>query len=77
MDSGATEFQIEAAISKIFASVRFEIKHIHLHPLFSGTLRDDEGVCPFMHVCVQEAAWTVTDECIQIMGGMGFMKVRL
>ncbi|TWW63060.1 very long-chain specific acyl-CoA dehydrogenase, mitochondrial isoform X2 [Takifugu flavidus] len=41
MDSGATEFQIEAAISKIFAS---------------------------------EAAWTVTDECIQIMGGMGFMK---
>ncbi|XP_059211017.1 very long-chain specific acyl-CoA dehydrogenase, mitochondrial [Centropristis striata] len=41
MDSGAAEFQIEAAISKIFAS---------------------------------EAAWTVTDECIQIMGGMGFMK---
>lgn len=41
MDSGATEFQIEAAISKIFAS---------------------------------EAAWTVTDECIQVMGGMGFMK---
>uniref|UniRef100_A0AAY5ER11 Very long-chain specific acyl-CoA dehydrogenase, mitochondrial n=1 Tax=Electrophorus electricus TaxID=8005 RepID=A0AAY5ER11_ELEEL len=41
MDSGATDFQIEAAISKIFAS---------------------------------EAAWTVADECIQIMGGMGFMK---
>jgi len=41
MDSGASDFQIEAAISKIFAS---------------------------------EAAWTVTDECIQIMGGMGFMK---
>ncbi|XP_067879739.1 very long-chain specific acyl-CoA dehydrogenase, mitochondrial isoform X2 [Heterodontus francisci] len=41
MDSGATEFQIEAAISKIFAS---------------------------------EAAWTVADECIQLMGGMGFMK---
>ncbi|XP_012690321.2 very long-chain specific acyl-CoA dehydrogenase, mitochondrial-like [Clupea harengus] len=41
MDSGAAEFQIEAAISKIFAS---------------------------------EAAWTVTDECIQVMGGMGFMK---
>uniref|UniRef100_A0A4W6ED31 Very long-chain specific acyl-CoA dehydrogenase, mitochondrial n=1 Tax=Lates calcarifer TaxID=8187 RepID=A0A4W6ED31_LATCA len=41
MDSGATEFQIEAAISKIFAS---------------------------------EAAWTVTDESIQVMGGMGFMK---
>lgn len=41
MDSGATDFQIEAAISKIFAS---------------------------------EAAWTVTDESIQVMGGMGFMK---
>ncbi|XP_069501997.1 very long-chain specific acyl-CoA dehydrogenase, mitochondrial isoform X2 [Ambystoma mexicanum] len=41
MDSGAKDFQIEAAISKIFGS---------------------------------EAAWTVTDECIQIMGGMGFMK---
>lgn len=24
----------------------------------------------------QEAAWKVTDECIQIMGGMGFMKVQ-
>lgn len=23
----------------------------------------------------QEAAWKVTDECIQILGGMGFMKV--
>ncbi|XP_045426008.1 very long-chain specific acyl-CoA dehydrogenase, mitochondrial isoform X1 [Lemur catta] len=41
MDQGSTDFQIEAAISKIFAS---------------------------------EAAWKVTDDCIQIMGGMGFMK---
>ncbi|XP_030609603.1 very long-chain specific acyl-CoA dehydrogenase, mitochondrial [Archocentrus centrarchus] len=41
MDSGATDFQVEAAISKIFAS---------------------------------EAAWAVTDESIQVMGGMGFMK---
>ncbi|XP_021569545.1 very long-chain specific acyl-CoA dehydrogenase, mitochondrial isoform X3 [Carlito syrichta] len=41
MDQGSTDFQIEAAISKIFGS---------------------------------EAAWNVTDECIQIMGGMGFMK---
>ncbi|XP_029472183.1 very long-chain specific acyl-CoA dehydrogenase, mitochondrial-like isoform X3 [Rhinatrema bivittatum] len=41
MDMKVPEFQIEAAISKIFAS---------------------------------EAAWYVTDECIQVMGGMGFMK---
>ncbi|ERE69361.1 very long-chain specific acyl-CoA dehydrogenase [Cricetulus griseus] len=41
MDRGFTDFQIEAAISKIFGS---------------------------------EAAWRVTDECIQILGGMGFMK---
>lgn len=41
MDSGAKDFQIEAAISKVFGS---------------------------------EAAWTVTDECIQILGGTGFMK---
>jgi len=41
MDRGFQDFQIEAAISKIFAS---------------------------------EAAWFVTDEAIQIMGGMGFMK---
>ncbi|XP_051874458.1 very long-chain specific acyl-CoA dehydrogenase, mitochondrial-like isoform X2 [Pristis pectinata] len=41
MDTGASEFQIEAAISKIFAS---------------------------------EAAWLVTDECIQILGGMGYMQ---
>lgn len=41
MDSGAKDFQIEAAISKVFGS---------------------------------EAAWAVTDECIQILGGTGFMK---
>ncbi|XP_063786720.1 very long-chain specific acyl-CoA dehydrogenase, mitochondrial isoform X3 [Pseudophryne corroboree] len=41
MDSGAKDFQIEAAISKVFGS---------------------------------EAAWSVTDECIQILGGTGFMK---
>lgn len=35
MDSGATEFQIEAAISKIFASVRLEISHMCFHPDFS------------------------------------------
>nr|CAB3219675.1 very long-chain specific acyl-CoA dehydrogenase, mitochondrial-like [Phallusia mammillata] len=41
MDAGHTDFQLEAAISKIFAS---------------------------------EAAWSVADECIQILGGMGYMK---
>ncbi|CAJ0921508.1 unnamed protein product [Ranitomeya imitator] len=41
MDSGAKDFQVEAAISKIFGS---------------------------------EAAWSVADECIQILGGNGFMK---
>ncbi|XP_059346595.1 LOW QUALITY PROTEIN: very long-chain specific acyl-CoA dehydrogenase, mitochondrial [Ammospiza nelsoni] len=41
MDRGDPDFQIEAAISKIFGS---------------------------------EAAWAVADECIQVMGGMGFMQ---
>ncbi|XP_056410296.1 very long-chain specific acyl-CoA dehydrogenase, mitochondrial isoform X2 [Hyla sarda] len=41
MDSGAKDFQVEAAISKVFGS---------------------------------EAAWSVADECIQILGGNGFMK---
>ncbi|XP_062521347.1 very long-chain specific acyl-CoA dehydrogenase, mitochondrial-like [Corticium candelabrum] len=41
MDRGVEEFQLEAAISKIFGS---------------------------------EAAWTVADECIQLHGGMGYMK---
>jgi len=41
MDGGSTDYHLEAAISKVFAS---------------------------------EAAWTVCDESIQILGGMGFMK---
>jgi len=41
MDKGITEFQIEAAIAKVFCS---------------------------------EAAWKATDETIQVMGGMGYMK---
>ncbi|KAM9037944.1 very long-chain specific acyl-CoA dehydrogenase, mitochondrial isoform X3 [Sarcophilus harrisii] len=41
MDMDVSEFHLEAAISKIFAS---------------------------------EAAWEVTDECIQILGGIGYMK---
>ncbi|XP_068855436.1 very long-chain specific acyl-CoA dehydrogenase, mitochondrial, partial [Aphelocoma coerulescens] len=41
MDRGDPDFQMEAAVSKIFGS---------------------------------EAAWAVADECIQIMGGMGFMQ---
>lgn len=41
MDKGSKEFQLEAAIGKVFAS---------------------------------ECAWNVTDEAIQVCGGMGFMK---
>jgi len=41
MDNGSKEYQLEAAISKIYAS---------------------------------DAAWNVTDEAIQICGGMGFMR---
>merc|ERR1712117_5942 len=41
MDSGYTDYQLEAAISKVFAS---------------------------------EAAWFVTDEAIQVLGGLGYMK---
>merc|ERR1712012_531280 len=41
MDSGASDYQLEAAISKVFAS---------------------------------DGAWFVTDEAIQILGGMGYMK---
>ncbi|XP_063548994.1 very long-chain specific acyl-CoA dehydrogenase, mitochondrial [Cydia strobilella] len=41
MDTGAKDYHLEAAISKVFAS---------------------------------DSAWTVVDEAIQILGGMGFMK---
>lgn len=41
--------------------------HLLLHVVF----------CFFCFEPPQEAAWSVTDECIQVMGGMGFMKVSL
>ncbi|KHJ48506.1 acyl-CoA dehydrogenase protein [Trichuris suis] len=43
MDQGSSEFQLEAAMSKIYSS---------------------------------ESAWFVCDECIQILGGMGYMKAN-
>lgn len=83
MDSGAKEFQIEAAISKIFASVRHSDLFIYLVesglilpvPYCLGELRNIQFI--YFLPLWQEAAWTVTDECIQVMGGMGFMKVSV
>jgi very long chain acyl-CoA dehydrogenase len=34
----------------------------------------NEGLFICSQVFASEAAWTVTDEAIQILGGMGFMK---
>ena len=61
MDQGSAEFQLEAAISKIFASVSCVMCYYHHTLLTTRSL--------------QEAAWVVADECIQLHGGMGFMTV--
>lgn len=87
MDSGAKEFQIEAAISKIFASVGHHDLFIILlsllrlpkFRLLAVLWKSWETFSWFFFFLFlwQEAAWTVTDECIQVMGGMGFMKVSV
>lgn len=65
--------------------------HNILCSLFCGKLKTQGGrlrnywdlftelryVCVFFFFVWQEAAWAVTDECIQVMGGMGFMKVSV
>lgn len=70
MDQGFKDFQIEAAISKIFGSVRTQ-----QDGRAEFTLGPELQNQTHLVLCSQEAAWKVTDECIQIMGGMGFMKV--
>lgn len=88
MDSGAKEFQIEAAISKIFASVGdhdlfiilLSLLRLPKFRLLAVLWKSWETFSCFFFVFLflwQEAAWTVTDECIQVMGGMGFMKVSV
>ena len=71
MDQGSTDFQIEAAISKSVGSVRSQA-HRAGEPSVGAWLQDQS----YRALCSQEAAWKVTDECIQIMGGMGFMTVQ-
>lgn len=51
-------------------------KHQHLKYLFAK-ISCMINCLKILSVVSQEAAWSVTDECIQIMGGMGFMAVSL
>lgn len=58
MDRGIQDYQLEAAIGKVVASVR------------ACTV-----VCVMSTATkLQENAWHVCDEAIQLHGGMGFMK---
>lgn len=70
MDQGAVDFQLEAAISKVYASVS-TARVLGCVSLWTGSKKP----CPFFIFLFQEAAWFVADECIQILGGMGYMKV--
>ena len=67
MDKGSLEYQLEAAISKIYSSVR-----THTHTPLPVPIYSCMCICMYM----QESAWWVADECIQLHGGMGFMTVR-
>lgn len=58
MDRGAPEFQIEAAISKVFASVRDLFGLWDFLELFK--------IFNLNFFLIQEACWWVADECIQV-----------
>ena len=59
----------------------FELTEFELLGFYSNKKCHQQMLC-FIRLTLsclpyfQEAAWFVADECIQILGGMGYMKVR-